>query len=89
MTYTKEQIDRASKFPTYAADGRTERLAYADAAMVIFRPALRGYESGREGDVHISSQPLSALATQRLGERRGRGVRDLSAQGAGEGASHL
>ena len=83
------KLNRASKFPAYAADGRTERLAHADAAMVIFRPALRGYESGRESDVYISSQPLSAFTAQRLGERCRRGVRDLSPQGAGEGASHL
>ena len=66
--HESSQADRASKFPPYAANGRTERLAYADAAMVIFRPAIRGYESGRESDVYISSQPLSALTAQRLGE---------------------
>ena len=62
---------------------------FADAAMVIFRSAICGYESGCESDVYISSQPLPTFTAQRLGERCGRGVRDLSTQGAGEGASHL
>ena len=66
--HESSQADRASKFPAYAADGRTERLAHADAAMVIFRPAIRGYESGRQGDVHLSPEPLSAFTAQWLGE---------------------
>ena len=66
--HESSQADRASKFPAYAADGCAKRLAYADAAVVIFRPALCGYESGREGDIHLPPEPLSALAAQRLGE---------------------
>ena len=87
--HESSQADRASKFPAHAADGHTERLAYADAAMVIFRPAIRGYEFGREGDVHLSPEPLPTFTAQRLGERCRRGICDLPPQGAGEGASHL
>ena len=49
--HESSQADRASKFPAYAANGRTKRLAHADAAMVIFRPAICGYESGRKGNL--------------------------------------
>lgn len=45
--------------------------------MVIFRPALRGYESGRESGIHLSSEPLSAFTAQRLGERCRRGICNL------------
>ena len=31
-------------------------------------PAIRGYEFGRESDVHISSQPLPTFTAKRLGE---------------------
>ncbi|MPN24885.1 hypothetical protein SDC9_172290 [bioreactor metagenome] len=53
MTYAGRKNDRPTGLCPHAADRHPKRLSYADAALAVFRSALRRHESGRQGNIHI------------------------------------